>query len=464
METYSKAEGQQTDNQKVAKPKGRPKGSTRKRNIIWAPQPKQAEALKRLEFEVLYGGARGGGKTDAGMAWLLYEIQNPLFRGLVIRLNAKDLDDWIDRAQRMYVPYGATFTGKPTTIRFPSGALIRTGHLKDENAFNQFKGHEYQRILIEELTQIPEEKYYEQLISSCRSTERNIKPQVFCTTNPDGIGHQWVKDRWGIPNEPVALKATKTEFGNRVFVHATVHDNPKLMEVDTNYVKQLEAISDENLKNAWLLGNWGDPVIEGAVYRQEIEKLKLDGRYGEFPYDNRHLVHTYWDLGMNDATSIGFFQKVGSAWHLIDYYENSGEGLNHYVTYVKSKPYSYGQHFAPHDIGVKEWGTGETRIETAANLGIFFTVAPKLPIEDGINAVRMKMSRLSVDNKAFRAIEILLAYHYETDDNMGDNKRRPKHDWTSHCADMFRTWGVTPEPVTSSQMSQEFEMYSKDYN
>lgn len=449
---------------KPVKKGGRPKG-VRNKDIIWAPQAKQSEALKRLEFEVLYGGARGGGKTDAGMAWLLYEITNPLFRGLVIRLNAKDLDDWIDRAQRMYAPYGATFVGKPTQIRFPSGAIIRTGHLKDENAFNQFKGHEYQRILIEELTQIPEEMYYEQLISSCRSTVREIKSQVFCTTNPDGIGHQWVKDRWRIPDVPVSLVITKTEFGNRVFVHATVHDNPKLMEVDSNYVKQLEAISDENLKKAWLEGNWGDAVLEGAVYRAEIEALKLEGRYTEIRYDSRYPVHTYWDLGMSDATAIGFFQKIGTNWYMIDYFEDSGKGLHHYIKTLNEKGYVYGQHFAPHDIGVREWGTGESRIETAAKLGIYFTVVPKMDIDDGINAVRMKFSRLHVDaQKAGRAIEILLSYHYEKDDNMGENKRRPKHDWTSHCADMFRDWATALEPVNPKDLDTDFGLYNKDYN
>ena len=92
----------------------------------------QTRALQRLEFEVLYGGARGGGKTDAGLAWLLYDIGNPKYRALVIRRNADDLSDWIDRARQMYQGTGAEVVGKPAIIRFPSGAIIRTGHLKDE--------------------------------------------------------------------------------------------------------------------------------------------------------------------------------------------------------------------------------------------------------------------------------------------------------------------------------------------
>jgi len=147
--------------------------------VIWNPTSAQVEALKRTEDEVLYGGARGGGKTEAGLAWLLYDHQNAQYRALVIRQNAKDLSDWIDRARAMYVPMGAKVKGQPTEIHFPSGAVIRTGHLKDEGAYTQYQGHEYHKILIEELTKIPREKDYEALLGSCRSTVPGIRPQVF---------------------------------------------------------------------------------------------------------------------------------------------------------------------------------------------------------------------------------------------------------------------------------------------
>lgn len=157
------------------------------------PQSKQIEALETYEFETLYGGARGGGKTFAGILWLIKPdlIQNPKYRALVIRKNSDDLKDWIDRAREIYssVNLGCNFAGNPPEIRFPSGALIRLGHLKDDNAYTKYQGHEYQRILIEELTQIPEEKNYIQLISSCRTTVKGIDARVFATANPGGAGH-----------------------------------------------------------------------------------------------------------------------------------------------------------------------------------------------------------------------------------------------------------------------------------
>ena len=102
---------------------------------MWKPHPgAQTLALSVSNtYETLYGGARGGGKTDAGMVWLLRDSENPKLRGLVIRKNAEDLSDWIDRAREMYP--NAVISGKPAFIRFPSGAIIRTGHLKDDSAY-----------------------------------------------------------------------------------------------------------------------------------------------------------------------------------------------------------------------------------------------------------------------------------------------------------------------------------------
>ena len=127
---------------------------------IWKPHEKQAEALEYGVFEILYGGARGGGKSECGRRWLLRDINNSNLRCLIIRKNAEDLSDWVDKAKGMYLPLGAEFVGRPVEIRFPSGALFRTGHLKDDNAYEKYLGHEYHRMCIEEITLIPNENSY----------------------------------------------------------------------------------------------------------------------------------------------------------------------------------------------------------------------------------------------------------------------------------------------------------------
>jgi hypothetical protein len=169
-------------------------------------------------------GSRGPGKSAAGMAFLLYHISNPKFRALVIRRNAEDLTDWVDRATRMYAKCGAICTGKPAIFTFPSGAVIRTGHLKDSNAYTKYQGHEYQNILIEELTHIALEENYVKLIASCRSTIPGVPAQVFSTANPGEIGHEWVKERFKCSDKNQWYKTFIDERTNRsrIFIHATI--------------------------------------------------------------------------------------------------------------------------------------------------------------------------------------------------------------------------------------------------
>ena len=201
----------------------------------------------------MYGGARGGGKTDCGMAWLLRATEFKDARMLVIRRNADDLADWVDRAHKMY-PY-AKITGKPATIKFPSGAVIRCGHLKDESAYTKYQGHEYQRILIEELTQIPSEESYLKLVSSCRSTIKGLDPKIFCTANPGGKGHQWVKKRFIQGHKPKVAFKGKGENRYRMYIPATIDNNPTLMKNDPEYVNFLDTLP-EPLRSAWRHGDW----------------------------------------------------------------------------------------------------------------------------------------------------------------------------------------------------------------
>lgn len=245
-------------------------------NTHWIPHKKQEEALKRREFEILFGGARGGGKTDAGLVFLVGEKlqggkwiwEHPDYRALVIRRNADDLSDWIDRAGKMYGLLGVSIAYRPAIIRFNSGAVIRTGHLKDAQAYTKYQGHEYHRLLIEELTQIPEEKRYLQLISSCRSTIPEIRPQVFSTTNPGNLGHAWVKDRFVTPSTPGKPFMDKTSKRKRIFIKSLIDDNPTLMKNDPEYVGFLDSLkdTDKELWKAWRMGDW--ETFAGQFFRE----------------------------------------------------------------------------------------------------------------------------------------------------------------------------------------------------
>lgn len=429
--------------------------------VHWSPQPKQAEALSRIEDEILYGGARGGGKTDTGQAFLLYDHQHPLYRALVIRKNSDDLKDWRDRAERMYAPTSPEFVGTPPEIRFPNGGKIRTGHLKDENAYSKYQGHEYQKMLIEELSQIPREKDYLKLIASCRSTVPELRPQVFATTNPDDPGLEWIKERWGIPDFPDFDRVYETvkevevidEEGKLVkrtrrlvFIPARLEDNPILMKADPGYVVQLELLraTDPELYDAWRKGNWAGYGTEGAYYRPQLAAAEVSGRIGQFPHDPLKPVFTWCDIGISDAFSIGYAQQDGPYWNFFDYDEVEGEGLPDIARRMNEKGYVYAEHYAPHDMAVREVGTGKSRLEIAAGLGIRYKVLPQLPVADGINAVRSRFPLLRFDKEGCALLlKRLRRYRKEFDDARGVYKNSPYHDANSHAADMVRQWAVT---------------------
>lgn len=231
--------------------------------VTWKPNAgRQTIALTRSEKEILYGGARGGGKTDAGLAWMVDPayINHPAYAGLVIRRNADDLSDWIARAHRFYMPIGATIAGNPPVIKFPKGCFIRTGHLKDQNAYEKYLGHEYQKMLVEELTQIPRESDFEDLISSNRSTIPGLPAQVFATTNPGGPGHVWVKGRFvdvaNMKTFVVNPQDSEEKQITRIFIPSTMDDNPILKTADPQYVAKIENIKDPKKRAAWRDGSW----------------------------------------------------------------------------------------------------------------------------------------------------------------------------------------------------------------
>lgn len=202
-------------------------------------------------------------------------------------------------------------------------------------------------------------------------------------------------------------------------------------------------------------------AMQGSYYGKIIEKMEKDGRITNVPYEPNLPVDTYWDLGINDSMTVGFFQKFGTGSRMIDYLEGSGEGLGYYIQELSTKGFVYGKHYAPHDIVVKELGTGKSRLETAKSLGITFetvlqsdgklkSAVPMLPIEDGILAVRNKLQTLHIDSeKCARVIKCLKNYRKDFDEINKVYRNSPRHDWSSHCADMMRAWATVPEISTN---------------
>ncbi|RHH25982.1 terminase large subunit domain-containing protein [Desulfovibrio legallii] len=181
-------------------------------------------------------------------------------------------------------------------------------------------------------------------------------------------------------------------------------------------------------------------AVRGAYYAELIDAAEVAGRIRDITVEPQLPVHTAWDLGMDDATAIWFFQVEPSGdWRFVDYYEASGEGLAHYAKVLQDKGYLYGTHVAPHDIRVRELGTGKSRWERASELGIRFAIAPQLQVSDGIDAVRHKLPRCWFDStRCADGVRALRTYRKEWREKNNVYADRPRHDWTSHCADAMR--------------------------
>ena len=183
--------------------------------------------------------------------------------------------------------------------------------------------------------------------------------------------------------------------------------------------------------------------IPGAIYGKELEELTAAGRVTKVPYDPSFRVDTWWDLGVGDSTAIWFTQSVGRSLHVIDFYEARGEGLPHYCKVLTERRYLYGTHNAPHDIEVRELGSGKSRREVAWDLGLNFRVVPNLPLEDGIHAAQMLLPRIWIDREACKAgLEALRQYHRAYNERTRSFRASPVHDWSSHAADAFRYLAV----------------------
>lgn len=192
-------------------------------------------------------------------------------------------------------------------------------------------------------------------------------------------------------------------------------------------------------------------AITGAYYGQLMRAADDEGRITGVPHDPAMPVETWWDLGIGDSTVIWFAQRhAGGEVRLVDYYEAHGEGLPHYVRVLSGKPYTYSRHIAPHDIEVRELGTGRSRREVAGDIGLNFEVAPKLTVNDGHEAVRMLLPRCWFDaEKCKPGVEALKWYQTEYNDKMKVFSDRPRHDWASHPADAFRYGAVARPPLRS---------------
>lgn len=184
-----------------------------------------------------------------------------------------------------------------------------------------------------------------------------------------------------------------------------------------------------------------ESAVAGQVYAAELRAATASGHITKVPYDPSKPVHTFWDLGWADSTSIWFAQNVGFETRVIDFMQGQQQGLNYYLQAIQSKGYVYGDDWLPHDARATTLGSGRSIEEMMRTAGRKVRIVPKLDVVDGINALRTVFPNLWFDEEKCRdGIESLKNYRYDVKE--GQLSKSPVHDWSSHAADAARYMAV----------------------
>ena len=445
--------------------------------IAWAATEKQAEFLSATEFEVLFGGAAGGGKTDGllvdalGLSPLVEakpaHIEKRAYQAIIFRKTYPDLKDIIDRSHEIYLDYDrrAKFDKQAHVWKFPSGARIEFGYIQRDVERFRYRGRAFQYVGWEEVTLWPTDQPYVYLIGRVRTTDPTIPLYVRSTTNPDGPGFKWVKDRFRIQTQgaPTRLEVQMkdTETGetftrSRRFIPAKLSDNPHL---GTEYRANL-LLLDEDDQKRMLRGLWETPKIKGAYYTAEIERARADERICKLPYIRSAPVDTFWDLGLSEdsgTTAIWCSQRVAQQQRFLKSFEAHSEPLDFYVKWLLDTGYVFGRHFLPHDAGVRRLGKHNVKSwkELLQELlpGHTFVLVPVISeIGIGIEQTRAKFDECVFDEEGCaEGISALENYRREWDEEHQTYRSYPLHDWCSNYADAFRQFGQGWKPAGKGQ-------------
>lgn len=295
-------------------------------NVIWSPQPKQEEFMRRDEYEVLYGGAAGGGKSDAIIAEALRQVDNPNYRAIIFRKTYPQCRELIIKSIRIYKRAfpGAEYNGSEHYWQFPSGAKIYFGSMPNSTSYLNYQGLSYAYIAFDELTHFTLEEY-EYLISRNRADGEGLRVYIRATANPGGIGHGWVKERFitaSEPGVPYTVKAEVTDAaGNRrtversrVFIPSSVFDNAALMKNDPGYIANL-AMLPEAKKKALLYGDWNS--YEGQVFTEfRDDPSGYASRIGTHVIDPFRIPKTWRRYR---AFDFGYSRPFAVQWWAVDY-------------------------------------------------------------------------------------------------------------------------------------------------
>ena len=234
-------------------------------SVTWKPHPGAQEKFHNCPaFELLYGGAAFGGKSDSLIMEASKYTKYPDYKALLMRRKFTELskaDGLMDRAHKWYPSLGGKWSGERRRWTFPAGAVIEFGHMEYESNKHDYQSAAYAFIGFDEVTSFTESMYV-YMFSRCRSMNPKIPKIIRAATNPGNIGHAWCKKRFITGKKPYTIYEDKDGM-TRCFIPATAYDNPTGMKNDPDYIKRLELLPDKE-KRMLLYGDWD--VFEGQYF------------------------------------------------------------------------------------------------------------------------------------------------------------------------------------------------------
>lgn len=265
-----------------------------KTKVAWSPQPGPQTWLLTCPIQdIFFGGARGGGKTDALLGdWLTHaNTHGKNARGLIVRQTMPELDDVVARSHDIYPISGAVFQSQSKTWVWPSGAYLRMRYLETVADAGRYQGHRYSWLGVDEAGQYPSPEVIDRLRACLRSPE-GVPCVMRLTGNPGGPGHEWLKQRYVTPAKP--KQPHKDENGNmRVFIPSKLSDNAVMVKGDPDYVNRVKSSGPAWLVRAWLDGDWDSEPTGGFFSPEKISVASLP---------ELERVYQAWDLAVTEES------------------------------------------------------------------------------------------------------------------------------------------------------------------
>jgi phage terminase large subunit len=388
-------------------------------------------------YKVLYGG-RGGAKSWGIAKALLIQGSNRPLRILCAREFQNSIKESVHHlleSQIDKVGLRSFYEVQNASIKGLNGTEFIFAGLR--NNVTNIKSLEDCDIAWVEEAQTVSKTSWDTLIP----TIRKDGSEIWASFNPE-LAEDETYQRFVI-NPPGEAKVVKVNWS----------DNPWFPTVLQKERLERKERDPDGYQNIWE-GNCR-VSLDGAIYGKELREAQSEGRIRNVPYDALKQVHTFWDLGWADNTSIWFAQTVNNELRLIDYYSNNQLPLTHYITVLQNKGYIYGTDWLPHDARAKTLATGRSVEEIMVSAGRKVQIVPNLSIFDGINAARTVFNRCYFDErKCSDGLLSLRRYKYDIDPESKQFSGKPLHDFHSHSADAFRYFAVAIEddrPASSAR-------------